>query len=98
MIPREVFAESMLNFLAPVRRYLQDPTVSEVMINGPSQVYIERHGQLELTDVVFGSSEDIMCALRNVAQFVGKHVTETNPILEARLPDGSRFQAVAAPA
>jgi pilus assembly protein CpaF len=98
MIPQEVFAESMLSFLAPVRAFLEDPTVSEVMINGPKQVYVERRGQLELTKVSFQNSDAILCAMRNVAQFVGKHVDEANPILEARLPDGSRFQAVAPPA
>jgi pilus assembly protein CpaF len=98
MIPVEVFNETLLGFLGPVRGYLQDPTVSEVMINGPKQVFIERRGQLELTSAVFESSEAVLCAMRNVAQFVGKHVSEQNPILEARLPDGSRFQAIAAPA
>lgn len=98
MIPREVFTETLLHFLAPVRQYLDDPSVSEVMINGPSRVYIERKGKLQLVDAQFSSSEAIVAALRNVAQFVGKHVDEQHPILEARLPDGSRVQAVVAPA
>ena len=98
MIPREVFAETLLGFLSPVRKYLEDPTVSEVMINGPRQVYIERRGRLELTDAAFASPEAVMCALRNAAQFVGKSVDESSPILEARLPDGSRLQAIVPPA
>src|SRR5882724_11559308 len=98
MIPKEVFTETLLGFLAPVRRYLDDPSVTEVMINGPKQVYIERRGRLELTDTAYATSEAVMCALRNAAQFVGKTLDELNPILEARMPDGSRLQAVIPPA
>ncbi|HEX4339120.1 MAG TPA: ATPase, T2SS/T4P/T4SS family [Polyangiaceae bacterium] len=98
MIPNEVFAETLLGFLSPVRRYLDDPSVTEVMINGPRQVYVERRGRLELTNTVFPTSESVMCALRNAAQFVGKTLDELNPILEARMPDGSRLQAVIPPA
>ncbi|MET0792854.1 MAG: CpaF family protein [Polyangiaceae bacterium] len=97
IIPEAVFAETLLEFLSPVRQFLNDPTVSEIMINGPSQVYVERKGKLELTSVKFETSEDVMCALRNAAQYVGKHVDEEHPILEARLPDGSRVQAVVPP-
>jgi pilus assembly protein CpaF len=98
MIAASVYAETLLGFLEPVRAYLDDPTVSEVMINGPSSVFIERRGQLELTPAKFESREAILCALRNAAQFVGKHVNELHPILEARMPDGSRLQAVIPPA
>ncbi|MGC4093341.1 MAG: ATPase, T2SS/T4P/T4SS family [Polyangiaceae bacterium] len=98
MIPREVFVETLLGFLQPVRRYLDDPSVSEIMINGPARVYIERRGRIERTDARFNSSEAVLCALRNAAQFVGKSLDEQSPTLEARLPDGSRLQAVIAPA
>lgn len=97
MIPREVFTETLLGFLDPVRRYLDDPTVSEIMINGPGQVYIERKGLLELTEARFKNKEAVLCALRNAAQFVGKVLNEQHPLLEARLPDGSRLQAAIAP-
>jgi pilus assembly protein CpaF len=98
MIPQEVFAETLLQFFAPVRVYLEDPTVSDILINGPSQVFIERGGRLELTESRFAHGDDLMAALRNVAQFVGKAVDETRPILEARLPDGARIEAVFPPA
>ena len=97
MIPREVFEESLLQFLGPVRKYLLDPTVSEVMINGPDQVFVERRGQIERTDARFASEAAVMTALRNAAQFVGKYIDDQNPILEARLPDGSRVQGVIKP-
>ena len=98
MIPREVYQQTLLDFLAPVRAHLQDPTVSEVMINGPSQIYVERRGRLERVDARFDGVEAVLCALRNAAQFVGKFADERNLILESRLPDGSRLQAVLPPA
>jgi pilus assembly protein CpaF len=98
MIPREVFAETLLQFFAPIRPFLDDPEVSEVMINGPEQIFIERKGRLELTAAYFESGEALGAALRNVAQFVGKHVDAERPVLEGRLPDGSRIEAVLPPA
>ncbi len=86
-----------MEFFAPVRPFMDDPKVSEIMINGPDQVFIERGGQLELTDVKFDGAESLLAALRNAAQFAGKFVDETRPILEGRLPDGSRLQALVAP-
>jgi pilus assembly protein CpaF len=97
-IPKEVFEETLLQFFAPIRPFLDDPSVSEVMINGPTSIYIERKGQLTLTDARFESKEHLTAALRNLAQFVGKHADEQRPILEARLPDGSRVEAVLPPA
>ena len=98
MIPRDVFDQTLLQFFAPIRPFLDDPTVSEVMINGPDQIYIERKGRLTLTQARFTSQEALVAALRNLAQFVGRHVDEHRPILEARLPDGSRVEAVLPPA
>lgn len=98
MIPKAVFEQTLLKFLDPVRPYLDDASVSEVMINGPDQIYVERKGMLYLTDARFPSRENLTAALRNLAQFVGRHVDEQRPILEARLPDGSRVEAVLPPA
>lgn len=98
MIPKEVYEETLLSFLAPVRPYLDDPKVSEIMINGPHQVFIEKGGKLILTDARFSSTEALNAALRNIAQYVGKMVDEEHPILEARLPDGSRIEAIVPPA
>ena len=96
MIP-EIFAETLMEFLAPVRRYLDDPSVSEVMINGASCIYVERKGKLERVGETFPNEESLLAALRNIAQFTGKQVDELHPILEGRLPDGSRVQAVVPP-
>jgi len=98
VIPREVFEETLLQFFAPIRPYLEDPAVSDIMINGPNQIFVEKKGQLHLTDAKFESREALTSALRNAAQFVGKHIDEERPILEGRLPDGSRIEAVIPPA
>lgn len=97
-IPKEVFEQSLLKFLAPVRPFLDDQSVSEIMINGPDKIFIERGGKLYLTDARFASKDALEATLRNLAQYVGRHVDEHRPILEARLPDGSRVEAVIPPA
>jgi pilus assembly protein CpaF len=98
MIPREVYEQTLLTFLAPVRPYLDDPTVAEVMINGPNEVFIERFGKVERTDARFSSREALMSAVRNIAQYVGRPIGPFHTILEGRLPDGSRVEAVLPPA
>jgi len=98
MIPRKVFEQSILAFFGPVGKYLEDPSVSEIMINGPDEVFIERAGQLERTSASFPSRHALEAAVRNLAQFVGRHIDEERPILEARLPDGSRVEAILPPA
>jgi pilus assembly protein CpaF len=98
VIPREVFEESILSFFAPVRPFLDDPSVSEIMINGPFEIFIERGGLIERTNARFPNHQALQAAVRNLAQFVGRHVDEERPILEARLPDGSRVEAILPPA
>jgi pilus assembly protein CpaF len=97
-IPKEVFEETLLQFFAPIRPFLDDPAVSDIMINGPNQIYVEKKGLLHLTGAKFENREALVAALRNAAQFVGKHVDDQRPILEGRLPDGSRIEAVLPPA
>jgi pilus assembly protein CpaF len=97
MIPREIYAETLAALLAPVQPFMLDPSVSEVMINGPDRIYVERAGKLELTSARFESADAVLAALRNVAQYAGAFVDERSPILEARLPDGSRVEALVAP-
>ncbi len=98
MIPEIVFNATLLSFFDPVRRYLDDPSVTEVMINGPGKIYIERKGKLQKVEEVFPNVKSLYAALRNTAQYVGKHVDEERPLLEGRLPDGSRVAAVLPPA
>ena len=98
MIPKEVYDQTLMTFLDPVRPYLDDPSVAEVMINGPDEVFIERGGKLFRTDARFSSRDALMSAVRNIAQFVGRPVGPFHTILEGRLPDGSRVEAVLPPA
>jgi pilus assembly protein CpaF len=97
LIPKKVFEETLLQFFAPVRPYLDDASVSEIMINGPNQIYIERRGKLELVPERFASQEALLSALRNLSQYVGRLVDQEHPILEGRFPDGSRVEAVIPP-
>lgn len=97
MIPDEMYAEALSSLLAPIRPLLEDESVSEILINGPDKVFVERGGRLERSGVRFGSATAVLAALRNVAQFAGTFVDQRAPILEARLPDGSRLEAVLSP-
>ncbi len=92
-----VFEDSVGTFLSPVKAYLDDDSVSEVLINGPNEVFVERRGLLEKTEAKFLDEQALQAAVRNIAQFVGRRIDEANPILDARLPDGSRVAAVLPP-
>jgi pilus assembly protein CpaF len=86
----------MESFLQPIWPYLQDARVSEVMINGPNEIFFESRGQLERAPVTF-TEEGLRAAVMNVAQYVGKRVNEETPYMDARLPDGSRVAVVVPP-
>ena len=85
-----LYASTLKSLLSPIGALLEDDSVSEVMINGPSEVFIERGGKIERTECAFEDDEALAAAMRNVAQFVGKRLTKEDPSIEARLPDGSR--------
>src|SRR6476659_767773 len=90
------YTESLRAFLKPVLPYLDDSAVSEIMINGPEDVWIEKKGRLTRTDAKF-SEQCLLGAARNMAQFVGRMLNEELPRLDARLPDGSRIHVVLPP-
>jgi pilus assembly protein CpaF len=92
-----VFEDSVATFLANIKPYLDDDSVSEVMVNGPSEVFIERKGKLERVDATFKDEQALQAAVRNIAQFVGRRIDDEHPTLDARLPDGSRVSAVLPP-
>jgi pilus assembly protein CpaF len=97
MSRQEIFEASVKYFLEPIGDFLDDDTVSEVMVNGYNDVYIERHGKLEHTSARFPSEDALLSAIHNVAQWVGREITEENPVLDARLPNGSRVHAIIPP-
>ncbi|HZP16565.1 MAG TPA: ATPase, T2SS/T4P/T4SS family [Terriglobales bacterium] len=76
---------------------MEDPAVSEIMINGPDRVYVERAGQIERTEVRFETEQDLLAAAQNIAQFIGQEFSDENPVLDGRLPDGSRVCIVRSP-
>lgn len=84
-------------FLAPVKAYLEDDEVSEILINGPKQIYVEKHGKLEKTPAQFVSEPALRAAASNIAKSVQRILDDNNPRLDARLPDGSRVHAVIPP-
>lgn len=92
-----VFETSVQVFLNPVLEYLTDDSVTEVMINGPKQIFIERSGNVTAVDAKFDDEQALMAAVRNISQYVGRPVSEEAPFLDARLPDGSRIHAVVPP-
>jgi pilus assembly protein CpaF len=91
-----LFAESLRAFLHPIAPFLEDPNVSEVMINGPTDVWIEQRGRLYRTGAQF-TEQGLLAAARNLAQYVGRPLSEERPRLDARLPDGSRVHVVLPP-
>ncbi len=94
----ELFANTVLYHLGPIQELLDDPEVTEVMINGPGEVYAERAGFVEfIDDMWFEDEEALMAACVNIAQFSGKVLDDRNPQMDARLPDGSRVHVVIPP-
>lgn len=81
----------------PISPLLQDITVSEVMVNGPNQVYVERKGKLVLSDVVFRDNDHILHIIEKIVAPLGRRIDESMPMVDARLPDGSRVNAIIPP-
>lgn len=92
-----VFKQTIMQNLGPVAKYLEDPGVSEILINGPKEVFVERKGKLERVPETFPGEDDLRAAVNSIAQSVGRRVDDENPRLDARLPDGSRIAAVIPP-
>ena len=86
-----------LTGLGPLEPFLLDPTITEVMVNGPRQIYIERAGKLELTNVVFQDDEHVMRIIDRIIAPLGRRIDESSPRVDARLADGSRVNAIIAP-
>lgn len=81
----------------PLEVLLKDPTVSDIMINGPFKIYVERRGKMEKTDVKFRDNAHLMQIIDRIVSKVGRRVDETQPMCDARLPDGSRVNVVIPP-
>ena len=83
--------------LGPLEPLLADPTISDILVNGSKQVYVERRGQLSLTDVTFADDDHLMKIIDKIVSRVGRRVDESSPMADARLPDGSRVNVIIPP-
>jgi pilus assembly protein CpaF len=83
--------------IGPLEGLMRDPTVSDILVNGPKVVYVEKGGRLHRTDVVFNDEKHLQEIVRRIVGRVGRRIDETSPLCDARLPDGSRVNAVIPP-
>ncbi|MCU1275187.1 MAG: type secretion system protein [Bryobacterales bacterium] len=99
-VERQQISEEVLDEvfgLGPLEPLLQDPTISDILVNGHKQVYIERRGLLEITNVCFRDNGHLLRIIDKIVSQVGRRVDESNPMVDARLSDGSRVNAIVPP-
>jgi pilus assembly protein CpaF len=97
---RQQIADDILDEVTaygPIQPLLDDPTINEVMVNGPRQVYVERFGKIELTDRMFLDNSHVMRVIDRIVAPLGRRIDESSPMVDARLPDGSRVNAIIPP-
>jgi pilus assembly protein CpaF len=92
----EALVADMLG-LGPIEPLLADETVTDIMVNGAKQVYVERRGKLELTDVTFRDDQHVMNVAAKIVTRIGRRIDEARPLVDARLPDGSRVNIIIPP-
>ena len=95
MLNQELFDE--VTGLGPLEPLLKDDTVNDILVNGPQQIFIERDGKLELSDITFKDEKHLLRIIDKIVSAVGRRVDESNPYVDARLADGSRFNAMVPP-
>ena len=83
--------------LGPLETLLKDDTVNDILVNGPQQIFVERNGKLQLTDITFKDEKHLLRIIDKIVSAVGRRVDESNPYVDARLADGSRFNAMVPP-
>lgn len=97
---RSKIIEEILNDITgygPLESVLSDPTVTEVMVNGPSQIYIEASGKIRTADFLFRNQDHLMTIIDRIVSSIGRHVDEASPMVDARLKDGSRVNVILPP-
>ena len=92
----DAIAADALGF-GPIQALLDDDAVTEIMVNGPHQIYIERGGKLTMSDVQFDSNDHVMRIIDRIVSPLGRRIDESSPYVDARLPDGSRVNAIIPP-
>jgi pilus assembly protein CpaF len=83
--------------LGPLELYLADETITEIMVNAPDQIYVERKGKLERASKAFSSQKAVLGVIERIVAPLGRHIDESSPLVDARLPDGSRVNAIIPP-
>jgi len=83
--------------LGPLETLLRDPSISDILVNGASQIYVERRGKLEQVPIYFDSDAHVMSIIERIVSRVGRRIDESSPMVDARLPDGSRINAIIPP-
>jgi len=83
--------------LGPIEQYMHDPDISDILVNTYNQVYIERHGKLELTDTRFKDDDHLLQIIDRIVSAIGRRIDESSPMVDARLSDGSRVNAIIPP-
>jgi len=99
-VDRKRVIQELINDLTgygPINPLLLDAEISEVMVNGPYQVYVERGGKVQLTDVKFRDNEQVMHVIEKIVSPLGRRIDESSPMVDARLPDGSRVNVIIPP-
>ena len=98
-LQRTIFNDVLNDMIGygPIQPLLDDPEISEVMVNGPKKVYVEKKGRLIRTDVAFDDDAHVMRVIERIILPLGRHVDGDSPTVDARLPDGSRVNAVVRP-
>ncbi len=97
---REALADELFSYIAsygPIEQFFNDPQVSEIMVNGSDQIFIERNGQMDLTDLQFDNNESVRFAINHIINPMGRYINSKHPLIDSRLPDGSRVNAVIPP-
>ena len=97
---KDQLVEEILNEVfgfGPLEPLIHDPTISDILVNTHKQVYIERYGRLELTKTIFKDDEHLMRIIDRIVGQVGRRIDESSPMVDARLPDGSRVNAIIPP-
>src|SRR4030095_9771194 len=92
----DFYWDALKSFLKPIWGYIESQSVTEIMVNGPREIFVEEKGVMRQVSETFGNDE-LAAAVLNIAQYVGRRVSEEEPYLDARLPDGSRVAILMPP-
>jgi pilus assembly protein CpaF len=94
---RDIFARTVGHYLTPIKPFLEDPAVTEVMINQPDDIYVERDGRVQRVEAAFADQEAYEAAVNNILQYTGKSLGQDAALMDSRLPDGSRVHVARPP-